>query len=90
VNDAAANVRALAAQALASIVGDGVSLRRAFATHFPKLDDSRDRALLSALLHAGARWWLRLDPALQALLDRPMQKRETAVHALLVLGLVQL
>lgn len=90
MNDAAANVRALAAQALASIVGDGVSLRRAFATHFPKLDDSRDRALLSALLHAGARWWLRLDPALQALLDRPMQKRETAVHALLVLGLVQL
>jgi 16S rRNA (cytosine967-C5)-methyltransferase len=90
VNDAAANVRALAAQALASIVGDGVSLRRAFATYSPKLDDSRDRALLSALLHAGARWWLRLDPALQALLDRPMQKRETAVHALLVLGLVQL
>jgi 16S rRNA (cytosine967-C5)-methyltransferase len=85
-----ANPRALAAQALSRIVDDGVSLRAAFATFSTKLSDARDRALLSALLHAGARWWLRFDVALQGLLEHPLREREPQVHALLLLGLVQL
>ena len=85
-----ANPRALAAQALSRIVHDGVSLRVCFATFSTKLSDARDRALLSALLHAGARWWLRFDAALQGLLERPLHEREPQVHALLLLGLVQL
>ena len=85
----AANVRAVAAQALQRIAG-GHSLRAEFATSSTKLSDARDRALLSALLHAGARWWLRYDAVLDRLTDRPLRKREPAVHALLVLGLVQL
>jgi 16S rRNA (cytosine967-C5)-methyltransferase len=85
-----ANTRALAAQALSRIVHDGVSLRVCFATFSTKLNDARDRALLSALLHAGARWWLRYDAALQGLLERPLHEREPQVHALLLLGLVQL
>jgi 16S rRNA (cytosine967-C5)-methyltransferase len=56
----------------------------------PKLADSRDRALLMALLSDGARWWLRFDPALDRLLDKPLRQKEPAIHALLVLGLVQL
>ena len=85
-----ANPRALAAQALSRIVHDGVSLRVCFATFSTKLNDARDRALLSALLHAGARWWLRFDAALEGLLERPLHEREPQVHALLLLGLVQL
>jgi 16S rRNA (cytosine967-C5)-methyltransferase len=85
-----ANPRALAAQALSRIVRDGISLRAASATFSTKLGDARDRALLSALLHAGARWWLRFDAALAGLLERPLHEREPQVHALLVLGLVQL
>ena len=85
-----ANPRALAAQALSRIVHDGVSLRVCFATFSAKLNDARDRALLSALLHAGARWWLRYDVALQGLLERPLHEREPQLHALLLLGLVQL
>ncbi len=85
----AASVRAIAAQALQRIVG-GHSLRAEFATFSTKLHDPRDRALLSALLHAGARWWLRYDAALDRLLERPLRKREPKLHALLVLGLVQL
>lgn len=84
------NPRALAAQALSGIVRDGVSLRAAFATFSTKLSDARDRALLSALLHAGTRWWLRFAAALEGLLERPLHERESQVHALLVLGLVQL
>jgi 16S rRNA (cytosine967-C5)-methyltransferase len=85
-----ANPRALAAQALSRIAHDGVSLRVCFATFSTKLSDARDRALLSALLHAGARWWLRFDAALQGLLERPLHEREPQVQALLLLGLVQL
>jgi len=84
-----ANVRVVAAQALQRIAG-GHSLRAEFATSSTKLHDARDRALLSALLHAGARWWLRYDAVLDRLTDRPLRKREPKLHALLVLGLVQL
>ena len=81
--------RALAAQALAGVVA-GQSLRAAFAEATTKLPDVRDRALLSNLLHEGARWWLRFDAALGSLLERPLREREADIHALLVLGLVQL
>jgi len=89
VASAPANVRALAAQALARIVR-GESLRAVFAAAAPRLADARDRALLSNLLHEGARWWLRYDAVLDRLLDRPLRERELDVHALAVLGLIQL
>jgi 16S rRNA (cytosine967-C5)-methyltransferase len=79
--------RALAALALAGVVA-GQSLRAAFAAATAKLPDARDRALLSNLLHEGARWWLRFEAALGSLLERPLRERD--IHALLVLGLVQL
>ncbi|MCQ4164132.1 16S rRNA (cytosine(967)-C(5))-methyltransferase RsmB [Tahibacter harae] len=84
------DVRAVAAQALDQIARGGVSLRSAFAQAAPRLADARDRALLSALLHEGARWWLRYDAVLDRLLQKPLRGREPVVHALLVLGLVQL
>ena len=83
------NVRALAAQALARVVR-GESLRAVFTAAAPRLADARDRALLSNLLHEGARWWLRFDAALDVLLERPLREREAEVHALAVLGLIQL
>ena len=84
------DTRALAAQALADIALRGMSLREAMDQRAPKLRDPRDRALLTALLNDGARWWLRFDAALDHLLDKPLRRKEPEVHALLVLGLVQL
>lgn len=84
------DTRALAAQALAEVALRGASLRDATERHAPRLADPRDRALFTALLSDGARWWLRFDPALDRLLDKPLRQKEPAVHALLVLGLVQL
>ena len=84
------DTRALAATALAEIALRGTSLREAMERHASKLPDPRDRALLMALLSEGARWWLRFDPALDRLLEQPLRRKEPAVHALLVLGLVQL
>lgn len=86
---APANARALAAQALARVVR-GESLRAVFTATAPRLTDARDRALLSSLLHEGARWWLRYDAALERLLERSLREREADVHALALLGLVQL
>lgn len=84
------DTRALAAQALADIALRGKSLRDAMERKAPQLRDPRDRALLMALLSDGARWWLRFDAALDRLLEKPLRGKEPEVHALLVLGLVQL
>lgn len=84
------DTRALAAQSLADITLHGASLREAMDRHARKLPDPRDRALLMALVSDGARWWPRFDAALDRLLERPLRRKEPAVHALLVLGLVQL
>lgn len=84
------NVRALAAEALAEVAIQGASLREVLTRSAPRLADPRDRAMLSALLHEGARWWLRYDAALKALLDKPLKRRQPTIHALLVIGLVQI
>ena len=84
------NTRALAAAGLADIALRGVSLRQALEQRAQKLPDARDRALLTALLNNGARWWLRYDAAVDRLLEKPLRHKDPAIHALLVLGLVQL
>ena len=84
------DTRALAARGLSEIALRGASLREVMEHSAPKLADPRDRALLMALLSEGARWWLRFDAAIDGLLEKPLRHKDPAVHALLVLGLVQL
>jgi 16S rRNA (cytosine967-C5)-methyltransferase len=84
------DTRALAATVLADVALTGASLRERLQPAQARLADPRDRALLTALCNEGARWWLRFDKALDALLQKPLRQREPALHALLVLGLVQL
>jgi 16S rRNA (cytosine967-C5)-methyltransferase len=84
------DTRALAAEVLADVALRGASLRECLNPAQARLADPRDRALLTALCNEGARWWLRHDKALDRLLDKPLRKREPVLHALLVLGLVQL
>ncbi|HEY8229538.1 MAG TPA: 16S rRNA (cytosine(967)-C(5))-methyltransferase RsmB [Rhodanobacteraceae bacterium] len=84
------DARALAAEVLAAVALRGISLREQLRPAQAKLPDARDRALLTALCNEGARWWLRFDKALDGLLQQPLRKREPALHALLVLGVVQL
>ncbi|WP_448099959.1 16S rRNA (cytosine(967)-C(5))-methyltransferase RsmB [Luteibacter jiangsuensis] len=86
----APSVRALAAEALADIALSGHSLRDVADRALPRLPDPRDRALLTALLNDGSRWWPRFDAALDLLLDKPIRRSEPAIHALLVSALVQL
>jgi len=85
-----ADTRALAARGLAEVALRGASLRDVMERNAPRLADPRDRALLMALLSEGARWWLRFDPAVDGLLEKSLRHKDPAVHALLVLGLIQL
>ena len=87
---AGAVLRAEAARAMARIAFDGASLRVAFDARAARRADPRDRALLSAVLYAGSRWWLRFDAALARLLERPLPPKAREVRALLVLGFVQI
>ncbi|MBU6415554.1 MAG: 16S rRNA (cytosine(967)-C(5))-methyltransferase RsmB [Xanthomonadaceae bacterium] len=84
------DTRAVAAEVLAAVALRGASLREQLRPAQAKLPDARDRALLTALCNEGARWWLRFDKAIDGLLQQPLRKREPTLHALLVLGLVQL
>lgn len=84
------DTRALAARSLADVAMRGASLRDVMERNAPKLRDPRDRALLMALISEGARWWLRFDAAIDQLLEKSLRHKDPAIHALLVLGLVQL
>jgi 16S rRNA (cytosine967-C5)-methyltransferase len=85
-----ADTRAIAATGLAEVALRGASLRDVMERYAPRLSDPRDRALLMALLSEGARWWLRFDAAVDGLLEKPLRHKDPAIHALLVIGLVQL
>jgi len=84
------DTRALAARGLAEVAMRGASLRDVMERNAPRLRDPRDRALLMALLSEGARWWLRFDAAIDGLLEKSLRHKDPAIHALLVLGLIQL
>lgn len=84
------DTRALAAKGLAEVALRGASLRDVMERYAPRLADPRDRALLMALLSEGARWWLRFDAAIDGLLEKSLRHKDPSIHALLVLGLVQL
>ncbi len=84
------DTRALAARGLSEIALRGASLRDVMERSAPRLADPRDRALLMALLSEGARWWLRFNAAIDGLLEKSLRHKDPAVHALLVLGLIQL
>lgn len=85
-----AALRGEAAKALARVAFDGASLRAALAASTSRFADPRDRALLSATLFAATRWWLRLDAALAALLEKPLPPKARDVRALVVIGFAQI
>jgi 16S rRNA (cytosine967-C5)-methyltransferase len=83
------NVRAIAAQALGQVLGEGRSL----AVVLPPALESvapRDRGLLRELCYGVCRWQPELQRLLEGLLDRPLDPREPAVRALLLIGIYQL
>ena len=90
-----ANTRALAAVTLAEVISDGVafngeasdSLRQRFG-----IDDipASERALFRELVFGTLRQYHRLDFFLSQLLRKPLAKKDSDIHSLLLIGVYQL
>jgi len=80
-------VRAAAADLVASVVHEGRSLDELLAGD---KDDGGARGFKRALAYGTLRWHLRLDALLQRLADRPPQRMPPRLRALIEVGLFQL
>ena len=83
------NVRAIAAQALGQVLGEGRSLAVVLPPALERVAP-RDRGLLRELCYGVCRWQPELQVLLDGLLNRPLDPREPMVRALLLVGLYQL
>jgi 16S rRNA (cytosine967-C5)-methyltransferase len=84
------DVRALAAQVVHEVRGQGRSLSAALPAAELRLEAGPARALLRELCYGSLRYAPRLDAWLQRLLTQPLRRRDAAVGALLQVGLYEL
>ena len=84
-----ARVRAAAAQTVDAVVSSGQSLDSALAS-FEKKVPQADRPLLRLLGYGCLRRHWQLQSWIDALLERPLRKRDSVIRALLAVGLLQL
>ncbi|MQP75916.1 16S rRNA (cytosine(967)-C(5))-methyltransferase RsmB [Stenotrophomonas sp. MYb238] len=82
--------RVLAAKVLAAVIGRGRSLKAELAATLPRLDDSRDRALLEAISFATLRRRSVYEQALRQWLQKPLGPRDGELKGLLLAGFAQL
>lgn len=83
------NVRLLAAHVI-NHVTDGQSLADCLEPALNQLADPRDKAFLQAICFGVCRFYSRLDVVLSYLLKKPMNAKDSDVHAVLMVGLYQL
>lgn len=88
-NVTGAKVRAAAAQIIDAVVSGGRSLDRAIAEHEQQVA-ARDQALLKNLCYGTLRYHWHLQEWIDALLSRPLKKRDSCINQLLAVGLYQL
>ena len=84
------NLRGIAAEILAQVIGDGRSLTAALVSPLNKLKDSKDRAFVQALCYGVIRHYFALDYILAQLLGKPLKAKDSDIKALLLIGLYQL
>lgn len=82
--------RARAARAVHQVLEQGQTLETALADQLPAEGSPRDRAHVQALAFGAVRWHHRHQAILERLLDRPLQRRDHILGALLSVGLYQL
>ena len=82
--------RLAAVNALAALVRDGRSLTDALDAALASLSEPRERALARALAYGVVRDWYRLTALADALLDRPLRRKDADVQAALLTGLHQI
>ena len=85
-----AHARAVAARLLDAVLHHGRSLKVELAAVLPTLPDTRDRALVEAIVHAALREPARHEAALRAWMPKPPGRRDGELRALLYAGFAQL
>lgn len=81
-------VRVIAAKAIDAVLR-GRSLKAELAAALPKIDDTRDRALVEAICFAALRQRSRYDAALRNWMPRPLGVKDGELRALLLAGFAQ-
>ena len=84
------NARACAAQVLAEVFTQRVSLNAALQKKLKTYSHSRDRGFVQELCYGVLRWYWQLDAITKILLKRSLKAKDANVHALLLIGLYQL
>lgn len=82
--------RVAAARTLDEILHRGRSLKAALGGALPTLEDTRNRALVEAVVLAALRQRVRYNAALDGWTPRPLGQRDNLLRALLLAGLAQL
>ncbi len=83
------DTRAAAAGVLARVIDAGESLDAPLTEALGQVE-ARDQGLLQQLCYGTLRHYHRLDGIIAGFLDKPLKRRDTDVHALLLIGLHQL
>lgn len=83
------NLRLIAARIIDDVT-NGRSLSDSLDNYFKTLTQPRDRSFVQAICYGVCRFYSRLDVLLSFLLKKPMQAKDSDVHALLLVGLYQL
>ena len=82
-------VRVLAARIVDAVMHGGRSLKAELAANLPRIEDSRDRALLEAICFAVLRSRARSEAALATWMAKPLQRADNELRALLHVGFAQ-
>ena len=83
-------LRVAAAETLDAVLHHGRSLKAELAQRLPGVVDSRDRALLEAIVFTALRHRARYEQALEQWTSKPLGRRDAPVRALLHVGFAQL
>lgn len=83
------NLRYIASRVI-NAVTDGQSLSEYLPYELSKLKETRDRAFVQAIAFGVCRYYTQLDVILSHFLQKPMNEKDSDVHALLMVGLYQL
>lgn len=82
--------RDVAVSVLVDLLAHGRSLSASLDAHSGRLNERRDRAFARELCYGVMRWLPRLQACLGQLLEKPLREKQSAVRAVLLLGLYQL
>ena len=82
--------REIAVHVLVEVLRNGRSLDPSLETATRALSDRRERAFAKNLCFGVLRWYWRLDAFIDALLEKPLRRKEHEVRVIILLGLYQL